>query len=292
MISCILATVSIFLATPAWSDEITEVRYMQPVSAQDKRQHFVHEIIAASLQATVATDGPYKMLPALEMNYDRAEIMQAKYPNLVARISGTKLREKKWLIIPIPINRGVVGYRIFLIKRSRQKEFANIFSLSDLISMGLRAGQNHRWSDVEILRENGIQVVTGTNYEGLFEMLMLNRFDFFPRGINEAFVELADRQDKFQDMKVEDTIALYYPLPRVLATSKGNYKLADRIERGLRTIFDNGVHRRIWIKHNKKWVAMAQLHKRNIMTLSNSYALPNLPYDQKKFWFQPGEDLE
>jgi len=277
------------LVSTVVAGEVTIVHYMQPASNLDGRQSFVQEIIAASLEYTEETDGPYKMVPTMTMNYDRAEIMQARYPNPVARISGTRQRQKKWLVIPIPINRGIVGYRVFLINRARQSDFAKISTLADLIKMELKAGQNFRWSDVEILRENGIEVVTGTNYEGLFEMLALNRFDFFPRGINEAFSELAARRDKYPDMIVEEKIALYYPLPRVLATTRGNTKLANRVERGLKTIFKNGVHRRIWLKHNQKWVNMANLRKRKIITLKNTYARPDLPYDQKEYWYQIGE---
>ena len=105
------------LVSTVVAGEVTIVHYMQPASNLDGRQSFVQEIIAASLEYTEETDGPYKMVPTMTMNYDRAEIMQARYPNLVARISGTRQRQKKWLVIPIPINRGIVGYRVFLINR-------------------------------------------------------------------------------------------------------------------------------------------------------------------------------
>jgi hypothetical protein len=274
--------------------EIITVHYMSPQSPKDTRQIYVKEIIKACLESTVKSDGPYKMVAATKMNWARMMTLgtQDKYPNLVIRLSGLRNElHNNWLLIPIPINRGIVGYRIFLINRSLQNTFSTISKLEDLRTKGLRAGQGRDWADVEILEENNIQVVSGSDYEGLFEMLSAQRFEYFPRGVNEAFVELADRKDKFPEMHVEETVAFYYPLPRVLATTKGNTKLADRIERGLEKIFEDGTHRKIWLKHNKQSLEKAELHNRKIFTLKNSQALPGLPYDQKKYWYQPGEEL-
>ena len=39
-----------------------------------------------------------------------------------------------------------------------------------------------------------------------------DRFDAFPRGVNEPFGELAQRPD-LPDLKVEDTILLVYRMP-------------------------------------------------------------------------------
>lgn len=46
-----------------------------------------------------------------------------------------------------------------------------------------------QWSTTRVLTENGFNVVTGLDYEGLFKMLTKGRFITFGRGINETHRE-------------------------------------------------------------------------------------------------------
>ena len=121
---------------------------------------------------------------------------------------------------------------------------------------------------------------------------MYKRFDYFPRGINEAFEELEVRKKKFPDMSIEKSLMFYYRLPRLLATNRGNFKLAKRITEGLKIIMSNGLHMEIWLKYNRKWVKEAKIQNRRIINLKNPSAIQNLPYDDQSYWFQPGESWE
>ena len=290
-ILCLHALFLFGIAGPALGEE--QIIYCRsPESGTDNRLNFVKEIIIAVLDRTVEEYGPYRIKPIPRMVFSRisqAET-QKNYPNLVIRLSGDTKSTEPFEVVPIPINRGIVGYRLCLIHESRQQDFNKISTISDLQEMRLKAGQG-RWTDADILRENGIKVVEGTDYEGLFHMLMSSRFDFFPRGVNEAFEELETRRTTFPKMQVEKTIAFYYPLPRVLVTNKGNTALAERVAKGLKAIFADGTHRVIWLKYNRKWVLKAELEKRKVFVLKNPFALPDLPYNQKEYWYQPGENL-
>ena len=274
------------------AEKAVTIHCLSPQSDLDRRQLFVHEIITAVMDSTASSHGPYNIKPIPKMTWHRLDLVasQHRYPNMVIRVTGNIRSIKAFEAVPIPINRGIVGYRIFLIPDTLEDDFTGISDLKDLIASGLTPGQG-RWADVGILKANGIDVVVGSNYEGLFAMLMAGRFDFFPRGVNEAFEELEARSQTYPDMRVEKTMAFYYPLPRVLATTKGNTEMAERIEAGLRRIFANGTHKKIWLKYNKKWVEKADLSQRKIIRLENPDALPSLPYDQKIYWYQPGERI-
>ena len=283
---------SILCFTSSLTSGSPTIIHIKPrLTDKDHRQVFVHEVIKAVLDETIKTDGPYKLAAATNMNVDRAEKLRSRYPNLVVRLSGNIQREEHWHMIPIPINKGIVGYRIFLIRKDDQPKFSKISTLQDLIASGLIAGQGRTWDDVAILRKSKLETVDGGQYNGLFRMLMLGRFDYFPRGINEAFEEVEARRDDFPGLAVEQNLVIYYPLPRVLATFKGNHKLASRIERGLEAIFDNGVHEKIWLKHHKKWLDMANLRQRTIIAIKNPFALSNLPYNEDKYWHYPKQKL-
>ncbi len=55
-------------------------------------------------------------------------------------------------------------------------------------------GQGHYWNDVKVFEANGFQVEKSGRYELLFKMLLGGRFDFFSRGMVEAFVEYEERR--------------------------------------------------------------------------------------------------
>src|SRR5947207_1265158 len=82
-------------------------------------------------------------------------------------------------------------------------------SLDDLhkFTYGLGLG----WIDVDILKASRFNVVTGSSYDGLFEMLVHKRFDLLLR----AAVEVLDEYDrhKEKDLDIEKGIVFYYPLP-------------------------------------------------------------------------------
>ncbi len=264
-----------------------------PVSEKDSRQQFVTEIITAAMDHTVDAYGPYERKELPRMSWRRMFIprtMEA-YPNLVIRVSGcdrgisSSLRH-----IPIPINRGIVGYRILLIPSALQEKFSAISNLAGLRASGLVAGQG-RWLDADILKENDLPVVVGSSYEGLFPMLAAGRFDYLPRGVNEVFSELEGRKTKLPGIQVEEKIALYYPLPRVLATSKDNTALAERLKKGLELIFQNGTHEKIWLKYNRDAIKKAQLDKRKIIHINNPFVFDDIPMDKKEYWYRPGDPL-
>jgi hypothetical protein len=67
------------------------------------------------------------------------------------------------------VDRGLLGYRLLLIRADDQARFAKVRTLDDL--RHLRAGLGKGWADVNIFEASGVEVVEGSNYEGLFGML-------------------------------------------------------------------------------------------------------------------------
>jgi hypothetical protein len=98
---------------------------------------------------------------------------------------------------------------VFLVRKESLPRFANVRSLDDLrvFSFGLGLG----WIDVGILRNNGLRVVTGSSYDGLFDMLDNGRFDIFLRAAAEVLGEYEDRKQRMPDLAIEPGIVLYYP---------------------------------------------------------------------------------
>ena len=66
--------------------------------------------------------------------------------------------DKTMLPIRIPILKGLLGHRIFIIKKENQSRFNNIKTLADLKK--LTAGQGTKWGDTKILKSANIPVIT------------------------------------------------------------------------------------------------------------------------------------
>ena len=134
-----------------------------------------------------------------------------KPADAVAFTASPDLSKTMDLVRTFLFDKGLLGYRVFLIQAADQPRFTGIQSLEQLRQ--LRFGQQREWSDVAVYQAAGLPVVTGSSYEGLFHMLMLRRFDAFGRGVSEVSGELAHWRKKYPQMAIETELLLYYPLP-------------------------------------------------------------------------------
>lgn len=280
------------IAFPAIAEELTVIYSPSPVSQDDKRFDYGINLLQQVLEKTISSYGPFKMLPAENMNVGRAiEFLikeDAETVNVVWSTTSQN-REKSLLPIRIPIRKGLLGYRVFLIKKENQAKFDNIKTVEELKK--LKVGQGHIWNDVKVFKENGFDVVTGPDYEGLFRMLAEDRFDYFSRGFNEAPEEYEARKDMLPSLSIEETILLYYPWPKYFFTSKNNPLIAKRIELGLKIMIQDGTFEEIFKKYHKKDIERVNLKNRKLFKIINPLLPSKTPFDQKELWFDPVDSL-
>jgi len=212
------------------------------------------------------------------------ETQKGKDLNLMWRTGDTEL-EKKLIPIYIPTRRGILGYRIFLIREDMQDKFSDVKTLKELKKYSV--GQGRGWADVKVFKYNDFKVVGGKTYEGLFEMLVKRRFDFFSRGVSEAYPEQKKRKDIYPDLHVEEDILLFYPWPYLFYISKNNPRIAERIEKGMRIMIEDGSLEKIFIKYNGEIIKKANLNKRKVFRIENPDLSEKLPLDDESLWFNP-----
>lgn len=260
-----------------------------PQSKDDIRFVYATQLLEKALQKTVKSDGPFTMEPVSQMNIGRAFVFleEGKEVNVVWS-SPSDEREAKFIPIRIPIRKGLLGYRIFLIKKQDREKFASIRTVDELKKM--KVGQGHVWNDVKVFKANGFKVVTGPVYDTLFQMLIMGRFDYFSRGISEAPSEYAERKDKLPDLFIEENLLLYYPWPKYFFVSKNTPELAERIERGLRMMIQDGSFDEHFIKYHRKDIERANLQNRRLFKIHNPLLPSTAPVDQKELWFDPFEN--
>lgn len=86
--------------------------------------------------------------------------------------------------IPYPIDLGLNGWRIMVIRDSDRESFGAIETIDQL--KAFRGGQGVGWPDTEILRHAGLEIIESPDLETLFFRLMDSQFDYLPLGANEV----------------------------------------------------------------------------------------------------------
>ena len=263
------------------------VRIFTPHSEMDERHLYNNAVLSAALETTVPTHGDYELSMTLRGSQrERAlvELMSGRRINV--HIVPTRLEwEEKTLPIRIPIAKGLLGYRIFLIKRQNLEKFAQIGTLEEL--KALRAGLRQQWSTTRAMQALGFEVMAGRSYEGLFRMLVHERFDYFPRGVNEIFAEYNQRRQSLPEMVIEPRKALYLPLPVYVFVSPKHPELAARIEAGLRVLIRDGRLDVLFWEYHRASIQQAALAHRQIFSVENPFLSPQTPFEQKDLWFDP-----
>ncbi len=190
--------------------------------------------------------------------------------------------EDELLAIKIPILKGLLGHRIFIIRKEDQDKFSKVSTIDDLTQF--KAGQGTFWEDATILNNNNIPIVTTNKFQNLFPMLAGNRFDFFPRAIHEPWVELEEFEQ--YGLAVEENILLVYPFAMYFFVSRENKPLADKIRSGLEKSIDDGSYDRLFFSNMmiKNALEKANLKQRKIFNLTNpSMPMPSSEKDAK-YW--------
>ena len=261
-----------------------------PESARDVRYHYQWEVLRTALEKTRPKWGPYVLRAADDVMTERRqgyELRNATGNLTVMYLGTTPDFERELVPVRIPIDRSLGGYGIFLVRAGEQARFDAVRSLDDLrqFSYGLGLG----WIDVEILRSNGFKVVTGSSYDGLFEMLVNRRFDVFLRGAVEILDEHEPRKAELRDLRIEDSLILYYPLPMYFwfAKTPEGRRLAERAEDGLRLMLADGSYDEVFDRYQRWKIERLHLKTRTIYRIENPFLGPETPLADKRLWFDP-----
>ena len=188
-------------------------------------------------------------------------------------------RETALLGVPVPLTKGLLGWRIALVRKERLHQFAEVRTAAQL--KHFMAGQGHDWPDTAILRASGLPVQVSSTYDGMFKMLEAGRIDYFPRAVQQVFAE----QEQHPALAVDPHIALRYPTDAYFFVNRRNTRLADDVRRGLEAAIADGSFDRLFYSYFAAQIAAAGLEGRHIIELPNPARAPSLPDERSKLWF-------
>lgn len=225
------------------------------------------------LATTVDDYGPYELIDSKRMTVGRSiqSLIDNNHINFISFTSNHE-REEKLLPIMLPLNDGLLGYRICLIKKGTQHKFDTIQTLEEWKDAKLKIGSGTHWSDTPILEANQLSVTKAGNYTQLIGMLDKGRLDCVSRGLGEVLHEAQEHQSK--EIEIEKNLLLVYPMRSLWFVSRKDPELAKRIKVGYERALKNGT----WQAHLKKKynqimheVKPLNLEKRTIIYLENPF---------------------
>ncbi|WP_016955030.1 transporter substrate-binding domain-containing protein [Catenovulum sp. SX2] len=223
-----------------------------------------------------------RFLPQITM------IEQIKSGQLDVAWTGTSNElEQQLMPIRIPLYKGLLGHRIFIIRQGDQARFDQINTFEQLKTF--TAAQERTWADTTILRSAGIPVIGTRRYENLFYMLEGGRYDYFPRGVHEPWSEISARPHL--PLTVEKHILVKYPMPAYLFVNKNNVALANKINDGLMQAIEDGSFNDYFFSNPmiKDVIAKANLTDRVMFEINNPNIPSSTPFDDKRLWLDINE---
>lgn len=279
------------LSAPQWvAAEPIQVITPKPESAADTRYEYAEMILQHLLKITAEQYGPAVHSHAPEaVSRDRALVELVKGQLHITAETPKDDWAQALIPIYVPINKGITGYRIYFIAAQSQAQFARIKSLDELKQ--IKTGSGSQWSTTPILKDAGFTIIGTRKLEGLFWMLMGDRFQALPRGINEAPQELLHYKNLFPDIRIEQTLAVYIPLPTFFYVSPQHPELAERVKTGLAMMYADGSFDDIFYAYHRAMIEAAQLTERKIFALENPTLPQAVPLAEAKYWFKPGDEL-
>jgi hypothetical protein len=249
-------------------------------------------LLRASLEKTVTDFGPFEMsaagVPMNEVRY----FQEARAGQLVNVVWGATSveREEQLLPIRIPLEKGLLGYRLLLTPASVAPQLAGVQTAHDLAGR-FKFCLGRGWGDVPIYLHAGFDVELA-DYDSLFKMVETGRCDLLSRGINEVFDEWEHFAPSLPHVVLEPRLLLHYRYAYYFFVSPTDRTLARRIETGLRRMIDDGSFDEIFNRYYKSAIDRANIKGRRVIELANPELPPQTPLSDSRLWYVPSDDAK
>lgn len=276
---------SLAFAFPCKAADVIEVGYTgtDSVGIQDDRNLYFIELLN---QALARSGKPYKVVMRIR-GATHARQMQMVVDGLIDVLwdaPGPEV-DKRLMPIEIPIDKGLIGWRIFFINADEQALFANITTEEQLKKIPL--GQVKYWHDTSILKADDFNIVETPTYNGTFKMLMSKRFSYFPRSIAEIWQEQDNQQSMLTNIVIEQHLVLQYPIAYFFHVNQNNKVLAQDIQQGLEAMLRDGTFDKLFQQYNGDFIAKANLKNRHVIRIKNPFMTDKTYKAFEHFWFDP-----
>lgn len=254
---------------------------------EEGRPDYFHDLFRHLLKITEPAFGPVNLIPVRERLSQGRLLAELKTGRIDVSWTGTNVeREHTALPVRIPIDMGLIGQRVPVIRADRVAAFAKVRNVDDL--KHFTACQGAQWPDADVLAAAGLPQVTHVHFDQLYAMLRAGRCDYFARGLAEVAEEFALYGGP--GLVVFDRLVIAYPMPVYFFVSPTRPDVARRLEVGLRTMLADGSLRRMLSTHPSTRGAfpLERFHDAVVIHLPNPTLPPETPLADRDLWLTVG----
>jgi hypothetical protein len=266
------------LALPAGGVGADTIYYPAPEVFENGKSDYAFELLQLAL-AKAGSPHRAELAPLYrQQNRAIAELMANTGKIHVVGTMTSAARETQMLPVRIPISKGLIGWRILLLREDKRDALREVRSVSDLKGIRMALGQD--WPDLAVLQSAGLAPDTVPAYSRLFGMLKAQRIDAIPRSVNEIWSDAA----RHPGLAADTYLALHYPAADYFFVHRDNAALADEIRRGLEAAQEDRSFDRLLLGYYRTMLDKAALGKRRIIELPNPGLPPETPLARKELW--------
>ena len=259
------------------------ITYPRPIDDSDARAQYPIALLKLALDKTGVN---YELRPSdriLLTGKAMRQLRENREVNVVWSMTDSQ-REKELTPIRIPIAKGLIGLRVFVINQNKKAKFDDVLSLTDMRK--LVPIQGEEWPDTKILQANGFNVFTVPEFREAYDMIKQGKGDFFPRSVMEVDAEL-EAEGRRNNFYLEPSMALYYPTAMYYFVSGSNKTLANLIETGLNRAIDDGSFDALFESTYAPILASLGVNERKIFTLENPLLPIETTLTNSALWYKP-----
>lgn len=259
------------------------IRIPGPQSTEDTSHDYYYRLLKLALSNSENNQYNIEVIKADSTTQGRtAHLLNGKFIDVYWMGTSIK-REKLFKAIQIPLLKGLLGYRVAIINKSQKKQFAQLDGNALKAKI---ACQGTHWPDTEILKSNGFMVIPVARYELMFDLVDINRCDYFPRAIFEGYSELEQASKRLSNLAMFDQTMLHYPFPIFFFVHKKAETLAKDIEMGLEKTIDSGEFDQLIRTHpvTKHLFPISKWQKTKLIELTNPLLNKTLNTNDPRYW--------
>ncbi len=280
----LLCACLILLAAEAGAEPML-IHYPRAESIDDERGEYGLALLELAL---AKSGGLYRVeLSPTRMQQNRALVELQSGSGRIDIVGTMTSAEREAALLPvrIPMSRGLIGWRIGLVRADHKDLLRDVRTVEDLKRFS--TAQGHDWPDLQILRHSGLKVHPVAVYSGLFGMLNAGRIDWAPRSANEIWAEAAHHPE----LAIDSHIVLHYPTADYYFVNRNNPALAEAVRSGLEAALADGSFEQLFYLHYGRLLRNARFERRLIIQLPNPLLSAQTPLARKELWFSL-EDLK
>lgn len=189
-------------------------------------------------------------------------------------------RAEQYIQIPFPLTQGLLGLRVLVVQGEQAAPVTEA-----ALKQQWQLGSGLNWFDTDILQHAGFSVIE-SDYDNLWRMLERGRFNAFPRGVAEAFVELELQAQQGRQFRISPEWLIAYPADFFIYLNKADTELAAQLQAGLLTAQANGSLDRLYQSHPTITQARQWLNQTDyqLLWLDNPLNDGHLPEIPQRYW--------